>query len=123
MFLSALVFSGMVPGVSPLVHLALLLLLIAPLVSVFQVVPRTILADVMDHDEKLTGYRREAMYNGMEGLITKMASGLAPLIAGTLFSIFGNTAAQPLGIRLCPLAGSVMALAAFVAFLFYPLKK
>ena len=116
-------FVGKIPGLPPLIHLGILMVLIAPTVAVFLVVPRTLLADVMDHDEKLTGYRREAMYNGMEGLITKMASGLAPLVMGSLFSAFGNTTINPLGIQLCPIAASVMALGAFGAFLFYPLKK
>jgi glycoside/pentoside/hexuronide:cation symporter, GPH family len=118
-----LYFTGKIPGIPPLVYLAILLLGIAPVVSVFLVVPRTLLADVMDYDEKLTGFRREAMYNGMEGLIAKVSSGLAPWIMGTLFSIFGNDAIRSKGIQLCPVAGCVLAMIACVAFLRYPLRK
>jgi GPH family glycoside/pentoside/hexuronide:cation symporter len=100
-----------------------LLLCAAPFVSVFLVVPRTLLADVMDYDEQLTGYRREAMYNGMESLIGKIPTGFAPLIMGALFAHFGNTAAQSQGILLSAIAGGVLTVLGWAAFLKYPLRK
>ncbi|NLH50702.1 MAG: MFS transporter [Myxococcales bacterium] len=118
-----LYFSSALPGVPPLLFMGVVLFFAAPFVSVFLVVPRTILADVMDYDEKITGYRREAMYNGMESLIGKLPIGLAPWIMGLLFTHYGNTVANPAGIKLCAFASGGIALLAFVAFLFYPLKK
>ena len=76
----------------------------------------------MDYDQKLTGYRREAMYNGMESLIGKVAIGLAGPIMGFMFSHFGYTEGHSLGIGLSALTGSILTFLAFGAFLFYPFK-
>jgi len=115
--------SGRIPFVSPMVHLIVACALIAPGLAIGMVIPRAILADVMDHDAKLTGFRREAMYNGMEGLLQKIAGGLAPLVQGLLFAHFGYTSERPWGIVLCGAAAGLMALAGVISFKFYPLKK
>ena len=99
-----------------------ILALAAPFVAAFLAIPRTLLADVMDYDQKLTGYRREAMYNGMESLIAKVAIGLAPAIMGFMFTHYGYTEGHALGIQLSALAGGVLTLMAFVCFLWYPFK-
>ncbi|MFA6033635.1 MAG: MFS transporter, partial [Myxococcota bacterium] len=83
---------------------------------------RPLLADVIDADEKITGKRREGIYNGMEGLIMKFAAGLGPMIAGFIFAAFGSTTTANLGIRLCgPVAGVCLLLAA-LSFTRYPIK-
>ncbi len=92
-------------------------------VSAFMVLPRPMLADVIDHDEKLTGFRREAIYNGMEGLFTRSASGLAWVLSAMLFDIFGKSVDNPLGIYLTGPLGGAVALLALIGFLKYPFKK
>jgi len=121
--ISLLYFARYNIGISPLAFMTIILFVSAPFVSVFLVVPRTLLADVMDYDEQRTGYRREAMYNGMESLIGKLPVGLAPWVMGMLFARFGNTAAAPLGIQLSSVAAGGITVLALVAFLFYPLRK
>jgi len=87
------------------------------------VLPRPMLADIIDHDEKLTGYRREAIYNGMEGLFSRSASGLGWVLCALLFDVFGKSADQPMGIYLIgPLAGFV-ALLAVLGFRKYPFRQ
>jgi glycoside/pentoside/hexuronide:cation symporter, GPH family len=136
--LTGMYFMGVVPNtpielaVAPLgIHLAVpgrllfgvfMLALAAPAVAVFLAIPRTLLADVMDYDQKRTGYRREAMYNGMESLIAKVAIGLAPAIMGFLFDRYGYTVDRPQGIQYSALAGAVLTFLAFLAFLKYPLR-
>lgn len=115
--------AGSIPGIPAMAHLVVIMALIAPGLAIGLVIPRAILADVMDYDTRRTGYRREAMYNGMEGLIQKIAGGLAPLLQGVLFSSFGYSRERPLGIVLCGAAAGVLSLVGFVAFLKYPLKK
>ena len=115
--------AGSIPGVPAMAHLIVIIALIAPGLAIGLVIPRAILADVMDYDTQRTGYRREAMYNGMEGLIQKIAGGLAPLLQGFLFSAFGYSREHSLGIVLCGSAAGVLSLIGFVAFLKYPLKK
>jgi len=110
------------PIFSPLVQGFILFGLSAFPVSIYLVIYRPLLADVIDHDEKLTGYRREAMYNGMEGLITRFAAALAPILLTTIFSKYGNTPQHSLGIVLVgPVAGLVTFLG-FLSFLKYPFR-
>ncbi|HDH96755.1 MAG TPA: MFS transporter [Proteobacteria bacterium] len=75
----------------------LFILMFFPVSAAF-VLPRPIYADIMDYDEKLTGYRREAMYNGMEGLITKFAAGVAGAMVPLMVKYMGGTASSPWGI-------------------------
>jgi Na+/melibiose symporter-like transporter len=91
-------------------------------VSSALIVIRPLLADVIDADARLTGKRREGVYNGMEGLIMKLANGAGPLLGGALFAAFGASLDSHMGIRLCaPTAGLFLWLAAW-AFSRYPLR-
>lgn len=104
-------------------HTALTLAICALPVAVIFVMQRPILNDVMDHDEKLTGYRREAMYNGMEGLVSKPASGMAYFIVPLLLSTLGDTPERPWGVLATPIAASVLMFIGYLGFRRYPLDK
>ena len=91
-------------------------------VATSYVLPRAIYSDVIDHDEKRTGFRREAMYNGMEGLITKFAAGLAMILLTQLFAWFGSTVDNNLGVLLAGPVAGVLLFLGFIAFLKYPFK-
>jgi GPH family glycoside/pentoside/hexuronide:cation symporter len=91
-------------------------------VATLLVLSRPILADVIDHDAALTGYRREGMYNGVEGLVTKLAEGVGPLVATALFALFGATRDQPLGVVLVGPVAAVFCLAGWWLFRGYPLR-
>jgi len=103
-------------------HLIVILLIISFPISTAFVLPRAIFADVVDNDEKETGYRREAMYNGMEGIISKTAASLVPVITTQLFSIFGATSDRPLGILLVGPVAGLLVFFGFLSFTRYPLK-
>ncbi len=114
---------GLLPLGPPLFQGLVLFLLAAFPVSIAMVVMRPLLADVIDTDARLTGRRREGVYNGMEGFIMKLAAGLGPMLGGLLFEFFGHTPEHNLGVRLCgPLAGSCLLIAA-AAFTRYPIRK
>lgn len=115
--------AGSIPGVPAMAHLITVLVFLAPALAIGFVIPRAILADVMDHDTERTGYRREAMYNGMEGLTQKIAGGLAMAFQGVLFAEFGFSREHPHGIILTGAAAGVLAVIGILAFLKYPLKK
>ena len=103
-----------------LAYVALMIALGFP-VGVLFVLGRVLIADVIDLDYERTGLRREAMYFGMQGLMTKVSFGVGPLVATQLFAHLGNTAEQPLGILLCgPVAGALGVLG-WLAFRRYPL--
>jgi GPH family glycoside/pentoside/hexuronide:cation symporter len=104
-------------------HACFVLALCAFPVSIVFVLQRPILSDVIDADEKRTGYRREAMYNGMEGLISKPASGAAYFIVPLLNGWLGATIDRPYGILAAPvLAGAILALG-FLGFRKYPITR
>ena len=110
-------------GSAQIAHIIIVLLVISFPISTAFVLPRPIFADVVDVDEQLTGYRREAMYNGMEGIISKSAAAVVPVFTTQLFAMFGATSAKPLGILLVGPVAGVLVFLGFVAFLRYPLKK
>ncbi len=121
--LAAMSAIGLVPIMSPLKQAIALFLLAAVPVAIALVVTRPLLADVIDADEKITGLRREGVYNGMEGLIMKVAAGLGPMLAGFIFELFGASKGDALGVRICgPVAGICLVLAA-LAFRRYPIEK
>lgn len=64
--------------------------LLAFSVATSLVFPRAMVADVIDLDAKKTGFRREAMYNGMEGVVTKSAAGIAIGVVALILWLFGN---------------------------------
>jgi GPH family glycoside/pentoside/hexuronide:cation symporter len=101
-------------------YIALMALLGLP-VGAMLVLARVLIADVIDEDERRTGLRREAMYFGMQGLLTKVSFGVGPLLATQLFTAFGNSAEQPLGILLCGPVAGLLALLGWWAFRRYPL--
>ncbi len=103
-------------------HLIVILGIISFPISTAFVLPRAIFADVVDNDEKGTGYRREAMYNGMEGIISKSAAAIVPVITTQLFSIFGATSDRPMGILLVGPVAGLLVFFGFLAFQKYPLK-
>lgn len=74
------------------------------------VLANAIAAEVVDHDEELTGLRREGLYAGATALIAKSIQGLAPAIIVGLH-VFGTSREDPLGIILAaPAAGALVVL-------------
>lgn len=88
-------------------------------------VPWTLLPDLPDSDELITGQRNAGIYAGMSTLVRKSTSGIAIFMVGTLLSVFGyveSTAGQTvtqtsgalLGVRLMftalPLVLSLLAI-------------
>jgi len=110
-------------GAVILIHLCVIFVFATfPIASVF-VLPRAIFADIIDLDAKRTGYRREAMYNGMEGLLTKFAAGIATVIAPLLLKYFGDTVDNPWGILLAGPVAGVFLVMGWWSFRFYPIEK
>ncbi len=102
--------------ISPVWHGATLFLLSGFSVATLFVLPRAILADVIDEDEASTGRRREAMYTGMSGVVEKMGEALATGVVGVLFQTLGNSAARPGGLRFVGLAASLVLMAGLLGF-------
>lgn len=57
--------------------------------SGFFLTNQMVMADIIDHDELLTGKRRETSYSGMNALITKPANSLGPILLLSIAGLFG----------------------------------
>jgi GPH family glycoside/pentoside/hexuronide:cation symporter len=112
---------GLVP-IPPLVHGLILFFLTGFSTATLFVLPRPLLADVIDHDEKRTGLRREAMYTGMSGVVEKLGEAVATGAVGYLFAWFGQSRGHPLGLRLVGLIGAVAIIGGLYFFRRYPLE-
>ena len=114
----------LVPGINPKIFGFVMYFIVAPPVSAVLVLQRPLISDVIDFDEKLTGYRRESMYMGAEGLITKLAWGISFLVAPAMMQVLGNSKDHPWGILVNgPLAGLFVLLATFYFWRKYPFKR
>jgi GPH family glycoside/pentoside/hexuronide:cation symporter len=86
------------------------------------VCPWSIFPDVLEHDELMTGERREGLYYGVKGLIDKISNAFALFVGGWVLELFGFVAGAEqtpqalLGIRL--FFGPVPALVMFLSFPF-----
>jgi GPH family glycoside/pentoside/hexuronide:cation symporter len=82
-------------------------------------------AEITDHDEELTGHRREGAYYATWGLLDQAINGAASALL-PLILLLGRSQSDPwgpLGVRLIgPLSG-VMMFGAFLIFLRYPLRR
>lgn len=113
-------FMGFIPGV-PVMAQSLVFVALAglPMAAVFTF-PNAIIADIIDYDEVRTGMRREAIYYGSQATIEKWATSLfAPILA--LVLLLGETADNPLGIRMVGPVAGVAALVGYLCFRGYRL--
>ena len=77
-----------------------------PMAAVF-LLPKGLTADIADHDALMTGERREAMFYATQNFFEKVTCALPPLLLSLVLQL-GDSAEDPLGIRLAPLlAGRV----------------
>ena len=112
--------AGFVPGVPPLAQVLVAMALVgAPMAGVY-LFPAALTADVADHDAALTGHRREASYFGAQGFVEKITGALSPLVLAGLLSL-GNTAQDPLGIRLVGPVAACFVLLGWFLFRWYRL--
>jgi GPH family glycoside/pentoside/hexuronide:cation symporter len=120
LYLPTIAFMGFLPGIDKLSQAFIFVALIGlPMAAVFTF-PNAIMADIIDYDELRTGMRREAIYYGTQATLEKIAFSLFPLILAGLF-LLGNTAEDPLGIRLVGPAAGALSLAGHLVFRGYRL--
>lgn len=119
-----LAFIGLIPILDTFWQAVILVILIGLPLSGQFAFPNAILADIIDYDAKLTGFRREAIYYGTQNTLIKLAFALSSLIFGFTLSIFGATGDNPLGIRLIgPIAGAATILGFIIFKLGYTLPE
>ncbi len=78
------------------------------------------LGDIIDYDEKFSGERREAVYNGLSAFIWKASMAGSILLASQSMSLWGNSIEQYTGVLLVgPFAG-IFGLLGMILISFYP---
>ncbi len=112
--------AGFVPGIPRLAQVLVVMAIIgAPQAGVY-LFPAALTADIADHDATQTGMRREATYFGVQNFVERTAGALSPLTLAALLAL-GNTADDPLGIRLVGPVAGLFVLAGHFVFRFYDL--
>jgi GPH family glycoside/pentoside/hexuronide:cation symporter len=115
-----LFFMGLVPGVDPLLQSLFFVAAAGFSITGVFAFPNAIMADIIDYDALRAGERREAFFYGAQNTIEKWAGSFEAFLLAALF-LLGETADNPLGIRLVgPVAGAI-ALMGFLLFRNYRL--
>ena len=115
-------FAGFVPGVPKLAQaVGVVLFAGLPLAGVFML-PNILIADIVDHDARRTSTRREGMFYGAQNLLEKSASAFAPLLFA-LVLLAGDSAEDPLGIRLVGPVAGLLVLGGYLSFRRYTLDE
>jgi len=91
--------------------------------AILIIIPNVILSELCDVDYEKTGERREAMYFGVQGFFMKLNLGLSTASLALLYSIFGKDISKPMGVRLAPVLGSIVALLGLIIMTRYPEKQ
>jgi GPH family glycoside/pentoside/hexuronide:cation symporter len=92
-------------------------------VAGFLVLPYVLISQLIDYDAVRTGANRAAMYFGVQGFLTKWMYGIAAATLAFLFSRFGKSPTEPLGVLLVGPIGAVAALIAAGLFALYPEQR
>ena len=108
-------------SISPAVQGTTLVIIVGSMFAITLVLDNALIADIIDFDEKLTGLRREGMYNGVKTMIFKVAVGLGFAINGLLMQQFGYSRENDLGVRLLGPVAGVFLIAAALVWRRYPL--
>ncbi len=88
--------------------------------GIIYVMMTPIMGEIIDFDEQQSGERREALYNGLSGVVWKAAMTFSIFLATQTMNIWGNSVDNYLGVLLVgPIAGAFAFLGMFV-IAFYP---
>ena len=114
-------FIGQTTIVSPFVQAMLVFPIAAvPMGGMFTAV-LGVLADLTDYDELKTGKNRQAIYYGIYGIVRKTGWAFCSLILAGVFSSFGYSAENPMGVRVIWLVCALSCLIGLLAFIPYKL--
>jgi GPH family glycoside/pentoside/hexuronide:cation symporter len=111
---------GMLPGpLNPLAQAFTVMVLASPAIAALFTLPNAMVADIVDHEEGLSGERREAMYFGVQGLLVKTGLGLGIGVAAVLLDRLGETATRQGGFVACAVAAMILSWLAALALTRY----
>jgi Na+/melibiose symporter-like transporter len=117
--LNALV--GLIPGFDKQVQAFITVGLVGPVLGGYFILAYAMMGSVVDYDEMSTHARREAIYYGTFSLAAGIGPAMAALILPFIFSQFGYTSANPLGVRVAWLIAGACSLLGALVFVGYKL--
>ena len=82
-----------------------------PMAAIF-LLPKGLIADIADYDALVRNERREAMFYSTQNFFEKVTYALPPLLLSLILQL-GDSAENPLGIRLAPVMAGVLVLLGF----------
>ncbi|SHH64949.1 MFS transporter [Clostridium grantii] len=100
----------------------ILIILAAIPMAIFGILPNAVIADIADHDAKLTGVRREAMFFGVRTFMSKIGQMLAMLVFTSVL-LLGKEVGNDMGIRISAIFSAGVCIIAMVIFLKYNEKE
>ncbi|MGD0272490.1 MAG: MFS transporter [Gaiellaceae bacterium] len=115
-----LAFVGLLPHVPAAAEIAVLMAVAGIPIAGIYLFPATLTADIIDYDSLRTGMRREATYYQLHSFVEQVATSLAPAILAGLL-ILGDTASNPIGIRLVGPVAGLLVLIGYLVFRRYDL--
>jgi glycoside/pentoside/hexuronide:cation symporter, GPH family len=112
--------AGLAPGIPAEAQIVVLMAAAGAPIAGIYLFPAALTADIIDYDTVRTGLRREASYFGTQNLVEKTATSVSPLLLALLL-LLGDSADDPLGIRLVGPAAGAIVLVGYLVFRRYDL--
>ncbi|MDA8056259.1 MAG: MFS transporter [Thermoplasmatales archaeon] len=116
-------FIGLTSIISNVLQMGIVMIFSGLGLTSYFILPNAIISEIIDEDEVLSGYRREGMYFGVQGLLERIPSGLSGFILGLWISYLYVPSGNPFFIRSLGLIGGAFTIGTAIAFVFVPLKQ
>ncbi|MBN1653430.1 MAG: MFS transporter [Deltaproteobacteria bacterium] len=121
LFMFLIMFLGKSPFDNKMVLCGLFAYAAFPL-AIQHIVANATLSSVAELDARETAQQRQAMFFGVQGLLQKITNGLALVMVGALFSIYGKDFGNDLGVRLSGPFSAIICLSGTYFYYRYPDK-
>ncbi|MEM1654130.1 MAG: MFS transporter [Thermoplasmata archaeon] len=114
---------GIINVVSNILQMLILMIFAGLGLTSYFILPNAILSEIIDEDEIITGYRREGMYFGVQGLLERIPSGLSSFVLGIWITFIYMPTMNNIYIRALGIIGGISTLITALLFVFVPLKQ
>lgn len=114
---------GLFHGISPFLQALIVVVFAGFGLTSYFILPNAIISEIIDEDELRTGYRREAMYFGVQGFLERIPSGVS-VFAVSVWVQYTYVATNNLVfIRMLGVIGGIFTILTGICFIFVPLKQ
>ena len=109
---------GIINVVSNILQMLILMVFAGLGLTSYFILPNAILSEIIDEDEIITGYRREGMYFGVQGLLERIPSGLSSFVLGIWITFIYMPTMNNIYIRALGIIGGISTLITALLFVF-----